>query len=411
MSSNISKGDRSGSALDIVANADATNGSDQETEVLDEEPRSILMGVIAQLSKGMDLHRVTLPTFVLEPRSMCERISDFLAHQTIILSTSKKDDPIERFIDVLSYFFSGWHIRPKGVKKPFNPVLGEIFRCHWSFQDATESFFVCEQVLHHPPVSAYFFSSPENDVTITGELKPRARFLGNSAATIMEGGSTVTFPSRPGESYDITSPNVYARGILFGTMYIELGDTAIVRCAKTDLICNIEFKTKGYFGGCERNAIAGKIKRESTGEILYKVSGCWSEQIWLQSTKSGDKRMIFDAISSALVPKQVADILDQEEFESRRLWQHVAKAVTDRDLDMATLEKSKIEDNQRLVVKDREATSQVWEPRFFSPDGENWKPKFMEHIPTEAGLAKEWLRETIFSKATTDMHVHFWSNK
>ncbi|KAJ1339759.1 hypothetical protein BSLG_005665 [Batrachochytrium salamandrivorans] len=296
MSSNISKGDRSGSALDIVANADATNGSDQ-AEVLDEEPRGILMGVIAQLSKG--------------------------------------DGPAS----VASHFCIG----AKKCKKPFNPVLGEIFHCHWSFQDATESFLSANKycIIHLYP--AYFFSSPENDVTITGELKPRARFLGNSAATIMEGGSTVTFPSRPGESYDITSPNICS-WYTFGTMYIELGGPAIVRCAKTDLICNIEANMAAIYQG-------------------------------------GDKRMIFDAISSALVPKQVADILDQEEFESRRLWQHVAKAVTDRDLDMATLEKSKIEDNQRLVVKDREAT-QVWEPRFFSPDGENWKPKFMEHTTT-----------------------------
>ena len=56
-----------------------------DTEVLDEEPRSILMGLISQLRKGMDLHRVTLPTFVLEPRSMLERITDFMSHPELIL--------------------------------------------------------------------------------------------------------------------------------------------------------------------------------------------------------------------------------------------------------------------------------------------------------------------------------------
>ena len=33
---------------------------------------------------GMDLSKVTFPTFVLEPRSMLERITDFLAHPDII---------------------------------------------------------------------------------------------------------------------------------------------------------------------------------------------------------------------------------------------------------------------------------------------------------------------------------------
>jgi oxysterol-binding protein-related protein 8 len=56
-----------------------------DTEVLDDEPRSILLGLISQLRKGMDLHRVTLPTFVLEPRSMLERITDFMSHPELIL--------------------------------------------------------------------------------------------------------------------------------------------------------------------------------------------------------------------------------------------------------------------------------------------------------------------------------------
>lgn len=61
------------------------NDPELEQEVLDDEPRSILMGIIAQLTKGMDLHRVTLPTFVLEPRSMLERITDFMAHPDLLI--------------------------------------------------------------------------------------------------------------------------------------------------------------------------------------------------------------------------------------------------------------------------------------------------------------------------------------
>lgn len=56
-----------------------------DTEVLDEGPRSILLSLISQLRKGMDLHRVTLPTFVLEPRSMLERLTDFMTHADLLL--------------------------------------------------------------------------------------------------------------------------------------------------------------------------------------------------------------------------------------------------------------------------------------------------------------------------------------
>jgi hypothetical protein len=56
-----------------------------ETEVLNEKQGSIIMGIIAQLRKGSDLSKVTLPTFVLEPRSMLERITDFMSHPDLIM--------------------------------------------------------------------------------------------------------------------------------------------------------------------------------------------------------------------------------------------------------------------------------------------------------------------------------------
>lgn len=128
---------------------------------------------------------------------------------------------------------SGWHIRPKGVKKPYNPVLGEYFRCKWQV-DGTTSYYISEQVLsvledrrsnnnnndkhqhqkkknrtkekkdikepwkkkkltfsmhflcvcvcvsqvsHHPPVSAYYFANPQKGVFIQGFLAPRSVIL------------------------------------------------------------------------------------------------------------------------------------------------------------------------------------------------------------------------------------------
>lgn len=55
------------------------------SEVLEDDNRSIIMGLIAQLRKGTDLSRVTLPTFVLEPRSMLEKITDFMSHPDLLV--------------------------------------------------------------------------------------------------------------------------------------------------------------------------------------------------------------------------------------------------------------------------------------------------------------------------------------
>ncbi len=39
-------------------------------------------------------------------------------------------------------------------------------------------------------------------------------------------------------------PNMYARGILFGQMTIELGETSTVTSENTGMSCAVEFKTK-----------------------------------------------------------------------------------------------------------------------------------------------------------------------
>jgi len=56
-----------------------------DKEVLDEAQGNIILSLVKQLTKGMDLHRVTLPTFVLEPRSMLERITDFMCHPEMMI--------------------------------------------------------------------------------------------------------------------------------------------------------------------------------------------------------------------------------------------------------------------------------------------------------------------------------------
>lgn len=45
-------------------------------------------------------------------------------------------------------------------------------------------------------------------------------------------------------AYVISMPNMYARGILFGKMVIELGDSCTAKNEKQGIIADLEFKTK-----------------------------------------------------------------------------------------------------------------------------------------------------------------------
>lgn len=39
---------------------------------------TVLLSIISQLRPGADLSRITLPTFILEPKSMLERITKYV---------------------------------------------------------------------------------------------------------------------------------------------------------------------------------------------------------------------------------------------------------------------------------------------------------------------------------------------
>ena len=343
----------------------------------------------------MDLHKVTLPTFVLEPRSMLERITDFMSHPELVLQAPALDDPVDRFVDVLRYYLSGWHIKPKGVKKPYNPILGEFFRARYKFGNGTEAFFVSEQVSHHPPVSAYVYLSPENQLMIEGEVKPKSKFLGNSTLTEMQGGQRIIFLNRPDEVYEITLPNMYARGILFGTMLLELGDSVTVRCSATDLVADIDFKTKGFFSG-SYNVISGKVKRISTSETLFELGGKWSDVMTIKR-KGGKETELFNAAVSPITSKFVVPEDQQAWNESRRLWSKVTAALLQRNLDLATEEKTAIEEEQRRAAKEREDTGVDFSSFWFDCVDGSWVSK-TRAFPKNPLEARKLAEAYVFSK-------------
>lgn len=375
MSSAVAKGSQS---MKISKDDKPPEGaSADDTEELDEESGNILLSLISQLRIGMDLHKVTLPTFVLEPRSMLERVTDFLSHPDLIFGADKLQDPEKRFLAILTYYMSGWHIKPKGVKKPYNPVLGEFFRCSYTYPNGTTGVYIAEQVSHHPPISAYYYISPQNNVMIYGDLRPKSKFLGNSAATLMGGESRVVLLSRPEDGeYRISMPNMYARGILFGKMVLELGDHSEVLNKNMNMSCDVEFKVKGYFTGTY-NMIGGKIIHD--GQHVGDLTGKWSDRMEFKDVRTGETRTLFDAHQAQPVQMHVPPLDQQLPNESKRyvftalkftynisLWQMVTQGIKSKDMNMATENKTAIENAQREDAQKRENLGVTWKPKFFA---------------------------------------------
>jgi len=160
----------------------------------------------------------------------------------------------------------GFIFVPREWKKPYNPILGEIFRASWD-HGKSKSFYVSEQVSHHPPISAFYGSNKAEGFVLNGSILFRSKFMGNSTAAILDGFATV-YMLNYDEEYTLTFPSVYGRGILWGTLLMELGGNVTIKCEKSDMRTEIEFKTKGFFS-VDYNLVAGKIFHKKKKDTLY----------------------------------------------------------------------------------------------------------------------------------------------
>ncbi|GBP61987.1 Oxysterol-binding protein-related protein 9 [Eumeta japonica] len=98
-----------------------------------ENHGSVVTHLLSQVKIGMDLTKVVLPTFILERRSLLEMYADYFAHPDQFVKIVDFPTPRERMVQVVRWYLSSYHAGRKSqvAKKPYNPILGEVFRCHW----------------------------------------------------------------------------------------------------------------------------------------------------------------------------------------------------------------------------------------------------------------------------------------
>lgn len=115
---------------------DACYEDDNDENEMDsmENQGSVISHLLSQVKIGMDLTKVALPTFILERRSLLEMYADFFAHPDLFISIGDFESPEQRFVQAVRWYLSAFHAGRKSsvAKKPYNPILGEVFKCFWN---------------------------------------------------------------------------------------------------------------------------------------------------------------------------------------------------------------------------------------------------------------------------------------
>lgn len=331
-----------------------------------------------------DLSKMTAPSFILSPVSLAEYPSYWGEQPDTLTAIIEGKTPEERMAAVLRWFiatlkgqYTSRNTSMGSEKKPLNPILGELFLGAWPASgERGETTLTAEQVSHHPPITAYALENAKAGVSVVGHSGQKTSFNGRSIHVQQVGHATLRLKRPEGEEvYLITLPTLTIDGLWYGSPYIELTDTSYIH-STTGLLATINYSGKGYFSG-KAHSFTANVTKGSTS--LLEAAGEWSGVSHVKKSTFLPANSVF--WDSNAVPREevtVAPIEKQGPTESRRVWKTVAEGIRTGNYDLASKDKSRIENEQRAIRKEREANGTKHKLTYFT---------HIESDPEYAGLA------------------------
>jgi len=163
---------------------------------------------------------------------------------------------------ILGWDLRNWaHIPKNGIEnsKPYNPVLGEVFNVKYELENKTTSTYLCEQVSHHPPITAYYLENKDMQLYFSGYVEPQTSFSINSVNSVLEGKMRMDIEKFQ-EQYHFKLPIVSCGGIIFGSQTIEIYDSLKIFNFKSNLKVKINFIYSLYYL-CTKSRLITKLLR------------------------------------------------------------------------------------------------------------------------------------------------------
>lgn len=125
-----------------------------------------------------------------------------------------------------------------------------------------------------------------------------------------------------------------------------------------DVFATVTFHTKPFYGG-KLHRVTGEVKSNGGAHIACRFQGEWNRQLEFiyeegQHGASGERSDTYyaetlDVASIDWSTRKLRPVEKQDLRESRRLWRSVTEALRKGDYDVASQEKQRIEQAQRVV--------------------------------------------------------------
>lgn len=140
------------------------------------------------------------------------------------------------------------------------------------------------------------------------------------------------------QNYPISNPHLvgHLRYACFASFH---------RCLFIHISLQVEYKGKGYFTG-KSHSFKAIVTPPNSTTAKHTIEGQW------HTTSKDAYGVTFHDVQGPKEEVTVAPVSEQDEWESRNLWNLVAKGIREGDFELASREKSKIEVCQsRLIFK------------------------------------------------------------
>ena len=272
------------------------------------------------------------------------------------------------------------------TKKPYNPILGEIFQRQCILPNDTEESAelvsegpvpwvsknsvtsVAEQVSHHPPISAFYAECFIKKIQFRAHIWTKSKFLRMSVGVHNIGQGCVSCLEH-NEHCILTFPGGCGRSVLM-VPWVELGGESKINCSKTGYSANIVFHTKPFYGA-KKHRITPEIFSPNDKKSFCSIEGEWNGVMYAKHSTGGNAVFI-DTKKLPIMKKKMRKLEDQNEYESRCLWKDVTFNLKIRDIDVAAEARYRLEERQRAEAQKRKEKEIQWETRLFHEDGECW---------------------------------------
>lgn len=387
---------------------------------------------------GKELTKITMPVQWNEPISLLQRVSEYMNYAYLLKKAAAAKQSQDRLEWVATFAVSALASNFERMGKPFNPLLGETYELR-----KNDFRFVCEQVGHHPPISAWHATGSEGDTFVFhGSIYPKVKFWGKSIEFRPQGTCTLTFPEWENETYTWHNVNCIVHNIIVGTLWMEQQGTMEIINHKTGSKCVLNFKPGGWFssGSNDLHTVEGFLTDQHKKKVKF-IYGRWTEFLCSVDIESLEEHLNFKVTEkSDAVPKhapfELCDIANSKvlwhvdprpedsgqyynfsqftmglnEFHKEDEHKHLCKtdsrhrpdirALENGDLDKAVQEKERLENKQREYrkpYKNCKKESEWWTPKWFMP-GKN------EHTKEEDWLFCDNYWEKSPAK-TTDLDI------